>query len=353
MQYRGVIEGFFGDPWSWEDREGYAEFLKKIGMNFYMYAPKADSYLRKEWKKEFPSEHFENLKSLRSTYKDMGIKFGIGFSPFEIFHNFGEEAQSILLKKIEAINEIDPDVIGILFDDMDGNIPDLAKLQSKIVNFITTHASASRVSFCPTYYSFDPILDKVFGKRPDRYLEELGELLDESVDIMWTGPKVISSELESEHLKEVEKIIGRKPFIWDNYPVNDGPKNCKFIFLDAIKNRDPLITDFISGYMSNPMNQANLSKIPVTTVSDMLRNGDQYNPAKSFDDALSALVGDEFCDFVKSLVSPLKNDGLDNFSKEQKQDILKKIEAVNEPWAIELKDYIDGKYIVGSECLTQ
>ena len=129
------------------------------------------------------------------------------------------------------------------------------------MNFIRENTKIQTVSFCPTYYSFDPILDKVFGERPENYLEDLAELLDQSIDIMWTGPKVISSELTVEHLKEVSSILKRKPLIWDNYPVNDGPKNCKFIFLDAFKNRSSDIKDHISGYMSNPMNQAQLSKI--------------------------------------------------------------------------------------------
>ncbi|MBF0502616.1 MAG: beta-N-acetylglucosaminidase domain-containing protein, partial [Candidatus Riflebacteria bacterium] len=39
----GVIEGFYGAPWSWDIRKEYIKFLKKSGYSFYFYAPKADA----------------------------------------------------------------------------------------------------------------------------------------------------------------------------------------------------------------------------------------------------------------------------------------------------------------------
>lgn len=348
--YIGTIEGFFGEPWSWDARRDHVNFLASKNLNFYMYAPKADSYLRKNWKEEFPEDHFERLQSLRRTCGESNVKFGIGFSPFEIFHDFGTEAQQTLLKKLRSIDKLEADVLGILFDDMDGNIQNLAELQANIVNFICQNSSAPKITFCPTYYSFDPILDKVFGERPKNYLEDLNKLLDKNVDIMWTGPKVCSKELTKEHLESVVKLLGRKPLIWDNYPVNDGPKNCKFIFLDAFKNRDPSMKDYISGYMSNPMNQAYLSQIPLSTLANFFENPKDYSPNSSLKSAIDAYDIDS--ELPKSF-NLLEEKGLDNLSENDREHI--KGIFSNSPSSLqnEIEDWLDGKYIVGSECLTQ
>src|SRR5690606_279775 len=50
----GLIEGFYGRPWSWEERAGTIETLAPHGYRFYLYAPKADPYLRKRWKEPHP-----------------------------------------------------------------------------------------------------------------------------------------------------------------------------------------------------------------------------------------------------------------------------------------------------------
>ena len=45
----GIIEGFFGRPWSWTERADAVRFLRPHGYSFYLYAPKADSWLRRRW----------------------------------------------------------------------------------------------------------------------------------------------------------------------------------------------------------------------------------------------------------------------------------------------------------------
>jgi len=43
---RGIVEGFFGPPWSIEQRCAMFEFGAKHAMNTYLYAPKDDPYHR-------------------------------------------------------------------------------------------------------------------------------------------------------------------------------------------------------------------------------------------------------------------------------------------------------------------
>ena len=46
---------------------------------------------------------------------------------------------------------------------MRGDIPNLANLQIDYMHQVAELSTAKRIIFCPTYYSFDPVLEKVFG----------------------------------------------------------------------------------------------------------------------------------------------------------------------------------------------
>ncbi|MFX7507045.1 beta-N-acetylglucosaminidase domain-containing protein, partial [Acinetobacter baumannii] len=76
-------------------------------------------------------------------------------------------------------------------------------------------STKARIIFCPSFYSPDPILERVFGTRPDKYFDEIRQAPKE-IEFAWTGPKVISDEIAPAHLAETAELLGRKPFLWDN-----------------------------------------------------------------------------------------------------------------------------------------
>ena len=78
----GVVEGYFGRQWSWQARHDYAPFLAAQGCNCYVYAPKNDVWLRKQWQVPFPLQQLDALRDLRSHFQHHGLEFGIGLSPF-------------------------------------------------------------------------------------------------------------------------------------------------------------------------------------------------------------------------------------------------------------------------------
>ena len=113
----GVIEGFYGEPWSWGERTDYAIFLKKNGFSFYIYAPKADGYLRKKWREPFPKLLEEKLSKLAGQCHSAGIEFGLGFSPYEIYLTpFDLEAKRLLQHRLDVFNRIGVNKLCILMD---------------------------------------------------------------------------------------------------------------------------------------------------------------------------------------------------------------------------------------------
>ncbi len=340
---RGIIEGFFGRPWSWQTRQDYASFLKQNNYQYYIYAPKADRYLRRQWAEPWPAEDYANLQQLSQVYQQTQIDWGIGITPFEIHHNFDDHTKATLDIKIRSINELQPNILAILFDDMRGDDANIAQIQADVTHHIMEQSTASSFMMCPTYYSTDPVLDQVFGDRPSHYLETLGQLLDPAVQVFWTGEKVCSLYYSIEHLQAITTQLGRKPYIWDNYPVNDGAKLCKFLNLRPFSESATHMATWTAGQAINPMNQAYLSQIPLRALTS----------GSSLYEAAYNLGGDTFARYLVEDMAAFQDEGLDFLSVERKDFLIDRYIGLQTPQSQELVDWLKGEYPFDPACLTE
>jgi len=358
----GIIEGFYGEPWSWEEREEYAAFLKQHGFSFYIYAPKADTFMRKKWREPFPSDIESRLTSLSARCRAEGIEFGVGFSPYEIYLSpFNDAVKAQLKARIDLFNRIGVDKLGLLMDDMKGDSPELARRQIEIVNWAAERSTAKQIVFCPTYYSFDPVLEKLFGKKPEGYLEQLGREMDKKVRVFWTGELVCSKSYSEEHLKSTAELLGRKPFLWDNYPVNDGPRMCKFLHLRPMTGRPAAIQQWLSAHSVNPMNQPTLSKIPLLTLKFSYEQAAAYSPDQAFLKAAEMVTCKEMAVQLEKDLPAFMDRGLDQLNPEDRarlKDSYKPYLGSRANWtdkaAREITDWLNDRYTVTKDLfLTQ
>lgn len=349
----GVIEGFFGRSWSWECREEYAKFLKENGFSFYIYAPKGDPYLRRNWRETWPEKLSLKISHLASVYDHQKVQWGIGLSPLDIYQDFDDDAKNALREKVLFVNQFDPDILCVLFDDRQGNVPKLAEVEAEIFQRVVDLSRAQSFILCPTYYSYDPILEKIFGKMPNDYWSDLGKRIDSHAGIFWTGPKVFSSEFSESHLREITGILGRKPFIWDNYPVNDGERQCRFLNLGAFKGRSHQMSDWVRGHAVNPMNQAWLSKIPLKTLNENYRLKKEYFPDQAFFRTLDTLCGNRLAGSIREDWLVFQEKGLDRISERLKKKLLRKYRSFRSPYAEEIVGWLKGQYKFDPNCLTE
>lgn len=143
----GIIEGFYGPMWSWQERRRLVRALAPHGYGFYLYAPKADAFLRRRWREPHPAEVAAELADFARFCREEGLRFGVGLSPFEIFNRFDDEARAALARKLALLDRMGIDELAILFDDMRSDTPDLAHTQAEIVDwFGTTVQSDSSAS---------------------------------------------------------------------------------------------------------------------------------------------------------------------------------------------------------------
>lgn len=356
----GVIEGFFGRPWAWDARQAYAGFLAQAGYDFYLYAPKSDAFLRRRWQEPWPAADYTQLAQLRDHYRDQQVQFGLGLSPFEIHLNPGAEARAALVHKVRELNTLKPDILCLLFDDMRGDLPQLAQIQIDLVHLAAEQSCAQQIIFCPSYYSFDPILNKVFGQKPSGYWEDLGRGLDKAIEIFWTGPRVCSDQYPVDHIQEINQLLQRRVFLWDNYPVNDGAAKAKLLQLRAFGGAQQdssyaQLAPWISGHAVNPMNQAWLSQIPLLTLPRAYQDGAAYNPDSAFIAACQALCRPDLAEALIEDTALFQDQGLDKLTDGEKQRLKTRYGqwASSEPCAQEVCDWLDGHYAFDPACLTQ
>jgi hypothetical protein len=165
------------------------------------------------------------------------------------------------------------------------------------------------------------VLDRAFGPRPDLYLETLGRLLDPAVEIMWTGEEVCSREISPGHIERVAQQIGRKPFLWDNYPVNDGPRMSQHLHLRAFTGRPASLAGHISAHAVNPASQARLSLIPALTLAMSYAEGDRYSYGAAFDRAANALLGADLARRLRFDLLTFQDRGRDRIAPERRAEL--------------------------------
>ncbi|PKQ07903.1 MAG: hyaluronidase [Alphaproteobacteria bacterium HGW-Alphaproteobacteria-11] len=344
----GTIEGFYGRPWTVEERAANIAFLAGHGYGFYLYAPKADTFLRRRWADPHPKDMADDLARLAAQCRNAGVRFGVGLSPYELYLNFDAAAREALTEKLAFLDAIGCVDLAILFDDMRGDIEGLADKQIEIVDWIAARTGASRLITCPSYYTDDPILDRVFGARPPGYLEALGARLDPAVEIMWTGPRVCSKELPVDHLARTAETLRRKPFIWDNYPVNDGQRMSPFLHLRAFTGRAREIGAEISAHGVNPASQAWLSRIPMLTL-EMLYRDAAYDPDNAFRAAAGEICGPALGKTIGEDLTAFQDRGLNEMTDKEKAALHSRYAAFDHPCAREIALWLDGHWRITDE----
>ncbi|MDR3513919.1 MAG: beta-N-acetylglucosaminidase domain-containing protein [Caulobacteraceae bacterium] len=343
----GLIEGYYGKPWDWAMRAEQVRALAPHGYGFYLYAPKADPFLRRRWQEDHPPETARALGDLAAACRAQGVRFGVGLSPFELYRDFSGPAQAALARKLAFLDEIGVQDLGVLFDDMRGDLPDLAETQVSIIHWIAERTRAGRVIACPTYYTDDPVLDRVFGQRPDGYLEAFGAGLDPAIEVFWTGEEVCSREFSPGHLARVAGQLSRKPFLWDNYPVNDGPRMSPHLHLRAFTGRPAAIGPHIAAHGVNPALQPVLSRIPAITLADSYRLGEAYEYGRAFERAAAETLGPELGALVQRHLTLLQDTGLDRLG-EATARLRARYAAFDHPGAREITAFLDGAWTVTS-----
>lgn len=292
----GVVEGFYGRPWSADQRKLLFSWMQKCSLNTYMYAPKDDYKHRAYWRELYSVEEAENLTYLITSAKDRDVTFVYAISPgLDISFSNAKDVQA-LKRKLEQVSSFGCEAFALLFDDIDPELSEADRsafqsfglAQVSVSNEIYEHLHEPKLFlFCPTEYCASRAVPTVSSSE---YLNTLGTKLLPGIDVMWTGPHVVSKKLTIPSLEEISSVLKRPSVIWDNIHANDyDPRR---IFLGPYDGRSPEIIPYINGVMTNPNTEFEANFMAIHTLGQWCQSNPDGVKKDIRDERMSSIASD-------------------------------------------------------------
>lgn len=285
VPYRGVVEGFYGVPWSREARLSQLDFYGRNKMNIYIYGPKDDPYHSSpNWRKPYPAQEAEQLKELVECARRNEVLFYWAIHPGKDIR-WNTEDRDLLMEKFESMYRLGIRAFAVFFDDISGEGTSAEKqvelLNDIYHNFVKEKGDIAPLLMCPTEYN------RLWTRLEGGYLATLGGKLHPDIGILWTGDKVVAC-IDKPTMQFVNPLLKRKAFIWWNFPVSDYVRDR--LLLGAVYGNGTDIDDDISAFISNPMEHAESSKIALFSIADYAWNMDAYKSDASWRRAVRYLM---------------------------------------------------------------
>lgn len=284
VKYRGVVEGFYGTPWSHEARLSQFDFYGRNKMNVYIYGPKDDPYHRDHWRTPYPAEEGKRIQELAEYAKQHGVNFYWAIHP-GVDIKWTTEDRDALMAKLEQVYSLGVRSFAVFFDDIWGE-GKRADKQTELLNYIDNNfiqkkKDVAPLIMCPTEYN------KAWANDETGYLRTLGTQMNKSIEIMWTGNSVVHC-IDQESMDWINQRIDRKAYIWWNFPVSDFVRD--HILLGPAYGNGLDIADDVSGFVSNPMEHAEASKIALYGIADYTWNMEAYDYKANWEKAIVDLL---------------------------------------------------------------
>lgn len=305
---RGIVEGYYGKPWSLDERKSMIKYMASHKFNLYFYAPKDDDYHREKWQELYPQENINMLVDVLNVTKHLNMHFCYGLGPGLSMEYSNPHHGDLLLKKYKQIFDMGVRKFALLFDDIPNKLQhendrtcytSLSQahgdIVNKLYNFLMSLDTSIQLFVCPTEY---------WGM-PEKYLIDFGNSIDARIELFWTGKNICSQELTVFESAEFTKQTNHRPLYWDNYPVNDLEMSNK-LHIGSYINRDRDLYKFSNGIIANAMEYAESSKIAIACIGDYTWNAHKYNSEQSWRNALKEIVGENDCDDFYNFASNSK-----------------------------------------------
>jgi hyaluronoglucosaminidase len=290
---RGVIEGFYGTPWSHEQRlRGLAHF-SDFGFNRYLLAPKDDPWHRYDWRSELSADFLSRVSDLIAQGRKNAITVAVAISPgLTVEYSDANDVQAIMVR-FKQLHGIGVREFGLFLDDIPARLQS-EKDSAKFNSIMQAHSfycnavwaelkkldSDNTLAICPLQYH---------GKATEEYITEFGNDLDPDLALIWTGREICSEYLDVADAKVFQANTNHTPLYWDNYPVNDVAMLHE-LHVGPIEGREKGLENYSLGYFANPMDRFELSLISLNTIGDYLWDTQGYDPQGSWEYSLTVLA---------------------------------------------------------------
>ncbi|WP_079038980.1 beta-N-acetylglucosaminidase domain-containing protein [Streptomyces sp. Root431] len=296
---RGLTEGFYGSPWSLEQRLAQVEFLGRTKQNRYLYAPGDDPYRQAQWREPYPAAQQEEFRALAERARANHVTLGWAVAPAQSMCLASDADVAALTRKIDAMWELgvrsfqlqfpdagygewhcskDADAFG---RDAKGAAAAHARVANAVARHLTErHPDGEPLTVLPTEYYQDGATE---------YRTELSGALDTDVRVAWTGVGAVPRTITGGELAGAREALGHPLVTMDNYPVNDYAQDR--LFLGPSTGRDPAVAAGSAAFLAHAMEQPAASRVPLFTAADYAWNPKGYRPQESWRAAVDDLAG--------------------------------------------------------------
>ena len=290
----GVIEGFYGRPWTPKQRLELFSLMEAWGLNTYLYAPKDDLKHRAAWRAPYSDEEAAELRTLVSACEGRGVRFVYAIAPgLDVGYSSPADWDALKTKTDQMIH-LGVKQFAILFDDIPERMSNedaaafgsfaaaQCSLTNRLFEYTLERLGDAPFLFCPTEYCARFAKPSVTASP---YLKELGETLHPDIHVFWTGPEVVSETITVESVQELSAVLKRKPLLWDNLHAND--YDIERVYLGPCAGRALELRGEVTGILSNPNNEFEANFIPLQTLARYL-GSDAWSSETAYEEALRA-----------------------------------------------------------------
>ncbi len=257
---RGFIEGYYGEPWSVEDRAELMRFGGEFKLNSYFYAPKDDPKHNAKWRELYTPEELDKLiKPLAEAGNASKCQYVFALHPFmsnPITSSNYDASVKILKQKFEQVMSVGVRQIAVLADDAKNQGGDLyVKLMKELVEWVSSEEMQEKYPGLKTTIPFCPVEYSGWGN-------EWMKQLPEEVPIVMTGGK-IWGEVSNSFTEGFYNNVNRGPYMWINWPCTDNSK--RHLIMGGFKDflHPGVAPEKIQGIVLNPMQQSEPSKVAI------------------------------------------------------------------------------------------
>jgi hyaluronoglucosaminidase len=250
----GIIEGFYGPPWTHAARLRAVEHLADWGLTHYVWAPKSEPRHRDRWRQPFTDDELIRFAALAGHRSSVALAVALTPGP--------DATVDAVVAKLRPAVGAGADQLVLSFDD----VPEQgAGARHRDLTVGVRAALGVPVWVVPTHYA---------GQERSPYLDELCAGLPDDSLLMWTGPAVVTDEITAEQARaRTVACGGRRPLLWDNVPVNDGPMADR-LSVGPLEGREPALRGELAGALWNPMLQAEASLLTLASAAAWWRGDD-------------------------------------------------------------------------------
>lgn len=272
---RGFIEGYYGNPWSTQNRVDLMTWGGYYKLNAYFYAPKDDPKHNAKWRELYSEDELrEKIEPLAQAGNESKCRIVFALHPFmsnPITKDNYEESVKVLKDKFTQVMDHGVRQIAILADDAADQGKDLyIKLCREMTDWLHEQQKATKedgslkypglkdtLIFCPVNY---------MGNGEAWYSD-----LPETVQVINTGGRVWG-KIDNKFASTFQGNSGVAPFMWINWPCSDNDKDALHMGGHNSFLGSDLQPGQVKGVVINPMQQSEPSKQGIFMNADFTWN---------------------------------------------------------------------------------